>query len=139
MKIIILVFVFMFATLSFAEDIYTYKDEHGATVISNTPIPEKYQKKAKRIEGYTPLTDRERDALSIKGENDRRQKKAEDIELSRKKAETEYYKQQKDLEEKRIAEEKRRKEEAKEAAEKAREAANARRFFNSKLGTYSPY
>jgi Skp family chaperone for outer membrane proteins len=35
-----------------AGEIYTYTDKDGNTVISNTPIPEKYEKKAKKIESY---------------------------------------------------------------------------------------
>ena len=40
---------FLFLTVANSEDIYTYKDKDGITVISNTPIPERYEKKAKKI------------------------------------------------------------------------------------------
>lgn len=33
-----------------AGEIYTYTDKDGSTVISDTPVPEKYQKKAKKLE-----------------------------------------------------------------------------------------
>jgi hypothetical protein len=49
-KIVFVLFILSaFVSLTFAEDIYTYKDKNGNTVISNTPIPEKYEKKAKKI------------------------------------------------------------------------------------------
>lgn len=35
-----------------AGEMYTYKDENGKIVISNTPIPEKYENKAKKIDSY---------------------------------------------------------------------------------------
>jgi len=35
-----------------AGDIYTYKDKNGNIVITNEPIPEKYEKKAKKIDSY---------------------------------------------------------------------------------------
>jgi Skp family chaperone for outer membrane proteins len=35
-----------------AGDIYTYTDKDGNTIISNTPIPEKHESKAKKIESY---------------------------------------------------------------------------------------
>lgn len=35
-----------------AGEIYTYTDKNGNTVLSNTPIPEEHQKKAKKINSY---------------------------------------------------------------------------------------
>ena len=52
-KIVFAVFILLFFTSSiFAGEIYTYTDKDGITVISNTPVPEKYEKKAKKIEAY---------------------------------------------------------------------------------------
>jgi hypothetical protein len=34
----------------YASDIYTYTDKDGNMVISNTPVPDKYEKKAKKVE-----------------------------------------------------------------------------------------
>ena len=44
-------FVF-FLTAAFAGEIYTYTDKNGNTVITNEPVPEKYEKKAKKIDSY---------------------------------------------------------------------------------------
>jgi hypothetical protein len=52
-KIVFVLFILsVFVSSSFATDIYTYKDKDGNTVISNNPIPEKYQNKAKKVEAY---------------------------------------------------------------------------------------
>jgi hypothetical protein len=51
-KYFILFFLFVFSSYCFAEQIYTYTDKDGNTVISNTPMPENYEKKAKKIESY---------------------------------------------------------------------------------------
>lgn len=50
---------FIFASSLFAGEIYTYRDKDGNTVISNTPIPEKYAKKAKKVESYKLSTPEE--------------------------------------------------------------------------------
>jgi hypothetical protein len=59
MKKIVFVFfiLFIFSSPLFAGEIYTYKDKDGNTVISNTQIPEKYEKKAKEIEGKAEVTE----------------------------------------------------------------------------------
>ena len=52
-KIVFVLFILsIFVSSTFAEEIYTYKDKDGNTVISNTPLPEKYHNKAKKIETY---------------------------------------------------------------------------------------
>jgi len=53
-RIFILILCVFFALLTAANagEIYTYKDKDGNTVISNTPVPEKYQGKAKKIDSY---------------------------------------------------------------------------------------
>jgi hypothetical protein len=52
-NIVFVLFIFsVFVFSTFAEEIFTYKDKDGNTVISNTPVPEKYEKKAKKIEAY---------------------------------------------------------------------------------------
>lgn len=50
--LLILCLYFAFFTAAYAGEIYTYTDKDGNTVVSNTPIPEKYEKKAKKIESY---------------------------------------------------------------------------------------
>lgn len=47
----IILFLFV-SSLAFAADIYTYTDQDGKTVISNEPVPQKYQKKVKTLETY---------------------------------------------------------------------------------------
>ncbi len=49
-RIFTVLILFVFASPVFAGDVYTYTDKDGITVISNEPIPEKYEKKAKKIE-----------------------------------------------------------------------------------------
>ncbi len=52
-KIGFVIFILLIFTSSiFAGEIYTYTDKDGNTVISNEPIPEKYETKAKKIEAY---------------------------------------------------------------------------------------
>jgi uncharacterized protein YxeA len=51
-KIIIILALMFFNHVAIAGTIYTYTDKDGNTVISNTPMPENYEKKAKRIESY---------------------------------------------------------------------------------------
>ena len=50
-----LIFIILFIPQpSFAgEEIYTYKDKDGSIVVTNAPIPEKYQRKAKKIESFS--------------------------------------------------------------------------------------
>lgn len=59
MKNLVFIFVMTFFLMALicplnaqAGEIYTYTDKDGNTVISNTPIPEKYEKKAKKIDSY---------------------------------------------------------------------------------------
>ena len=59
-KIVFVIFILLFFTSSiFAGEIYTYTDKDGNTVISNTPVPEKYEKKAKKIESTEQESPRE--------------------------------------------------------------------------------
>ena len=52
-KIVFIIFIlFIFTSALFAGEIYTYTDKDGNTVITNTPVPEKYEKKAKKIDSY---------------------------------------------------------------------------------------
>lgn len=37
-------------------DIYTYKDKDGNTIVTNTPIPERYENKAEKIDSYKEAT-----------------------------------------------------------------------------------
>jgi len=41
-----------FVSSTYSEEIYTYKDKDGNTVISNTPIPDKYKNKVQKVEAY---------------------------------------------------------------------------------------
>jgi hypothetical protein len=43
---------FALLTAANAGDIYTYTDKDGQTVITNEPIPEEYENKAKKIDSY---------------------------------------------------------------------------------------
>ena len=43
---------FALLTATYAGEIYTYTDEDGKTVITNEPIPEKYENKAKKMDSY---------------------------------------------------------------------------------------
>lgn len=59
MKKLGFIFVMTFFLIAFicplkvqAGEIYTYTDKDGNTVITNTPVPEKYEKKAKKIDSY---------------------------------------------------------------------------------------
>jgi len=53
MKTILIVLALaLFYSTSFAEQIYTYTDKDGNTVISNTPVPDKYKPKSEKIESY---------------------------------------------------------------------------------------
>jgi len=54
MKVIILTLYVFFAFLTSAKagEVYTYTDEKGVITVSNTPIPDKYKKKVKKIDSY---------------------------------------------------------------------------------------
>ena len=41
-------------------DVYSYTDENGVIVVTNTPLPEKIRKKARKIESYKDITDEDR-------------------------------------------------------------------------------
>jgi len=43
---------FALLTATHAGEIYTYTDKDGQTVITNEPIPEEYENKAKKIDSY---------------------------------------------------------------------------------------
>ena len=43
---------FIFARNTPASEVYTYRDENGTIVITDQPIPEKYEKNAKKIDSY---------------------------------------------------------------------------------------
>ncbi len=45
-----------------AADVYSYTDENGVLVITNTRPPEKMKRKAKKIDSYREITDEERKA-----------------------------------------------------------------------------
>ena len=47
-----LTFSFSPSLLVYGGEIHTYTDKSGNTVISNSPVPEKYRNKAKKIESY---------------------------------------------------------------------------------------
>ncbi len=59
--VIILMATFMlslFPLQSESGEIYTYTDEKGVTVITNTPLPDKIGNKAKKIESYKDAKDK---------------------------------------------------------------------------------
>ena len=41
-------------------DVYSYTDENGVIVVTNTPLPEKIRNKAKKIESYKDINDEDR-------------------------------------------------------------------------------
>jgi len=50
----------LFPLRSESGDVYSYTDENGVIVITNTPLPDKIRNKAKKIESYKDITDEER-------------------------------------------------------------------------------
>ena len=50
----------LFPLQSESGDVYSYTDENGAIVITNTPLPDKIRNKAKKIGSYKDITDEER-------------------------------------------------------------------------------
>jgi len=71
-KTIIILALMFFHHVAIAGTIYTYTDKDGNTVISNTPMPENYEKKAKKIESY------ERDSPAEIAAHQMKQRAAED-------------------------------------------------------------
>ena len=41
-------------------DVYSYTDENGVIVVTNTPLPEKIRNKAKKVGSYKDITDEDR-------------------------------------------------------------------------------
>jgi len=81
-------------------DVYSYTDENGVIVVTNTPLPDKIRNKAKKIESYKDITDEDRkrwekekeDAMqawrdSQATEDERRKKRIEAEEKARTEAE----------------------------------------------------
>jgi hypothetical protein len=67
-KTFFVIFILLFFTsYIFAEDIYTYTDKDGTTIISNTPVPEKYEKRAKKIESTEQESPRETHSYQSQG------------------------------------------------------------------------
>jgi hypothetical protein len=79
---------FAFLTAAYAGGIYTYTDKDGNTVITNEPIPEKYENKAKEIDSF------ERDSSEEiqKREDETRQK--QEINRAKEDAQKQRYQQQ---------------------------------------------
>ena len=50
----------LFPPQSESGDVYSYTDENGVMVITNTPLPDKIRNKAKKIESYKDITDEDR-------------------------------------------------------------------------------
>lgn len=50
----------LFPLQSESGDVYSYTDENGVTVITNTPLPDKVRNKAIKIESYKDNTDKDR-------------------------------------------------------------------------------
>jgi len=81
-------------------DVYSYTDEKGVIVVTNTPLPDKVRNKAKKVDSYKDITDEDRkrwekekgDAMqawrdSQATEDERRKKRIETEEKARKEAE----------------------------------------------------
>ena len=41
-------------------DVYSYTDEKGVIVVTNTPLPDKVRNKAKKVDSYKDITDEDR-------------------------------------------------------------------------------
>lgn len=50
----------LFPLRSESADVYSYTDEKGVIVITNTPLPDKIRNKAKKIESHKDITDEDR-------------------------------------------------------------------------------
>jgi Domain of unknown function (DUF4124) len=50
----------LFPLKSESGDVYSYTDENGVTVITNTPLPDNVRNKARKIESYKDNTDKDR-------------------------------------------------------------------------------
>jgi len=60
--IILLTITFsLFPLQSECGDVYSYTDENGVIVITNTPLPDKIRNKAKKIESHKDITDEGRE------------------------------------------------------------------------------
>jgi len=59
-------------------EIYMYKDKNGNTVLSNTPVPEKRQKKVKIIDGYKDTTPAEQQARQERDEKAKQSQRERD-------------------------------------------------------------
>jgi hypothetical protein len=49
-----------FPPQSESRDVYSYTDEKGVIVVTNTPLPEKIRNKAKKVGSYEDITDEDR-------------------------------------------------------------------------------
>jgi flagellar motility protein MotE (MotC chaperone) len=49
-----------FPSQSESGDVYSYTDEKGVIVVTNTPLPEKIRNKAKKVGSYKDITDEDR-------------------------------------------------------------------------------
>lgn len=58
--ILLTITVSLFPLQSESGDVYTYTDENGVMVITNTPLPDKIRNRAKKIGSYKDITDEER-------------------------------------------------------------------------------
>lgn len=69
----------LFPLQSESGDVYSYTDENGVIVITNTPLPDKIKNKAKKIGSYKDITDEDR-KLWKKEKDDRMQPKTDEKE-----------------------------------------------------------
>ncbi|MBU1180979.1 MAG: DUF4124 domain-containing protein [Proteobacteria bacterium] len=49
----------LFPLQSESGEVYSYTDENGVVVITNTPLPDKIRNKARKIESYKDVTDKD--------------------------------------------------------------------------------
>ncbi|MFH1974543.1 MAG: DUF4124 domain-containing protein [Pseudomonadota bacterium] len=49
----------LFPLQSESGEVYSYTDENGVVVITNTPLPDKIRSKARKIESYKDVTDKD--------------------------------------------------------------------------------
>ncbi len=138
--ILVVMIVLLFTTFSFNAEIYTYIDKDGNTVISNTPVPEKYEKEAKKIEAYKQLSPEEKQRSQAEEEAVKAKQAAIQSRLEKEAIRKQNYLDNKNYREQKEAAAKENKERSERAEKRIKEVQkenNSRRFFNSKPGKYS--
>jgi len=72
----------LFPLQSESGEVYSYTDENGVVVITNTPLPDKIRNKAKKIGSYKDITDKD----MIQPKTDEKGKQGQDSDKKRSEA-----------------------------------------------------